>query len=158
MKNTKQQPIEELKQIADEAKAEVERLRGEIAAGPQRVADVERRLNSATDGDTARMLIEQRAKLREDREVNIAALKGAEIAALRTESAYLRACAESTPGLAEAIEEDKQAKAALEAATERAKLAGKARGRIEMSIGELTSRATKLSLQADALEGKKPQM
>lgn len=157
MKHSQQQ-IELLKQQSEAASAEVERLRSEIQAGPGKLAEIERRLNAATSAETARLLIEQRARLREDREVNLAALKGAEILALRTESDYLRACADSTPGLAEAIAADEQAKADVKAAQERATAAAKARGRIEMSISDLTSRAQKLKLQADAKEGLKPQM
>lgn len=156
MSNTESKSLQ-LGAIAAEAKAEVERLRSEIDAHPGRLAEISRRLDTAKTEDTMRLLIQQRAKLQEDREINTAALRGAEIIALRAESAYIRAQAEeAAPELATAVAADEEAKKQLEAATEAAKLAGKRRARIEKTVGDLTSRWQKLKHQADALEGLKP--
>jgi chromosome segregation ATPase len=156
MSNTKSKSSQ-LGAIAQEAKVEVDRLRGEIAAHPGRLAEISRRLDTAKTEDTMRLLIQQRAKLQEDREINVAALRGAEISALRAESAYIRAQAEeAAPELPATIASDEDAKKQLDAATEAAKLAGKRRARIEKTVGDLTSRWQKLKLQADGLEGLTP--
>src|SRR5258705_10477663 len=91
------QTTQELAAIASQAKAEVERLREEISAGPGKQAEIERRLNAATTEDTMRLLIQQRAKLREDREINVAALRGAETPQLRTSPPQTRTLASPAP-------------------------------------------------------------
>jgi hypothetical protein len=100
-----------------------------------------------------RKLIEKRAKLQEDREIKPGLICGAEIRRLRAEAAHIRAIAESAcPDLPDAVAADVEAKAVLEVATQKAKLAAKRRGRLENEVADLTARWKKLEAEADDLD------
>jgi hypothetical protein len=146
------QTIQELSAIAGEAKAEVQKLRGEFSPIPGRLAEIEHRLKAATDEQFMRTLIQKRAEVQESREVLPGMIRGAEQRRMRAEAAHVRALAQAaSPDLPAAIAADEEAKAALEVATQTARLAAKRRGKLECEVGDLTARWQKLEAEADRL-------
>jgi hypothetical protein len=144
------QSIARLKQTHAEAVNEVNSIRADITAIPGHLTEIERRLKTSTSEEVMRQLIARRARLHEDAEVKPLLLPDAQRRRLRAEAAVFRAQAEeASRPVPAAVQVHEEAKATLEIAIQKEKLAGKERGRLQNEVAALRDKAEKLEAEAE---------
>lgn len=144
---------QQLKIKADEAKAEFHILKAEVDAIPEQLAEIDRRLNTATDIKVIKTLRAKRAELSEDSEIKPLLLRGARIRALRAESAYIRGLQKEVgAGHPSAVQAEKDAKAELESAKIKLETATAERIAIERRDSHLNFQWQGLAAEAEAWE------